>query len=146
MSYLQPLIINKTVTIPVLAWFVAQSMKVLIFAIIYKKYDFHRWFGSGGMPSSHTAYVISLSAVLLKNEGPGSVPFGLSVAFAFIVMHDAVGVRRAAGKQAQLLNSLMSTHFPGEAFNEKLKELLGHKPLEVFVGAILGLIIGMNFG
>ena len=146
MNYMQAVLDNKTVTVPALAWFIAQTLKVLICIFIYKNYTFDRWFGSGGMPSSHTAYVISLTAVLGKNHGLSSTSFGIAVAFSFIVMYDAVGVRRAAGKQAQLLNSLMTTHFAGEEFYEKLKELLGHKPLEVFVGALLGLAIGINFG
>ena len=146
MEYIRALWSNKTVTVPALAWLFAQTAKVLISIIVYRKYDVGRWFGAGGMPSSHTAYVISLTAVLGKNFGLESTPFGLAVAFSFIVMHDALGVRRAAGKQAKLLNSLMTTHFAGEEFYEKLKELLGHKPLEVFVGGLIGLAIGLNFG
>ena len=146
MDYINTLFSNKTIIIPALTWFLAQAIKVFTSYFIYKKFDFRRWFGSGGMPSSHAAYVTSLAAVVAKNEGVGSTLFGISVAFSFIVMHDAVGVRQAAGKQAKLLNSLMSTHFSGEDFNEKLKELLGHKPLEVFVGAVMGLVFGVNFG
>ena len=146
MTYVQTLLTNRTVTVPVLAWFIAQTIKVMISVIVYKKYDVTRWFGAGGMPSSHTSYVISLTAVLGKTQGLASTSFGIAVAFSFIVMHDALGVRRAAGKQAQLLNSLMTTHFAGDEFYEKLKELLGHQPLEVFVGGLLGLLIGLNFG
>ena len=146
MEYIQSLWSNRTVTVPAFAWLIAQTAKVLISIFVYRKYDVGRWFGAGGMPSSHTAYVISMTAVVGKNLGLQSTPFGIAVAFSFIVMSDALGVRRAAGKQAQLLNSLMTTHFAGEEFYEKLKELLGHKPLEVFVGGLIGLAIGLNFG
>ena len=136
---------NKSVIVPALAWFIAQGFKFITSFFMFKKFDFRRWFGSGGMPSSHAAYVTSLAAVIGKTQGADSAAFGLAIALSFIVMHDAVGVRQAAGKQAKLLNSLMSTHFSGEDFNEKLKELLGHKPLEVLIGAILGITIGLNF-
>ena len=145
MEYFQALLSNKTVTVPALAWLIAQTAKVIVSIAVYKKYDVGRWFGAGGMPSSHTAYVISLTAVLGKTQGMASTSFGIATAFSFIVMHDALGVRRAAGKQAQLLNSLMTAHFAGEEFYEKLKELLGHKPLEVFIGGLIGLVVGLNF-
>jgi acid phosphatase family membrane protein YuiD len=145
-NYIGIIFQNKYVTVPALTWFIAQMFKLVFTLFKYKEFDFMRLFGTGGMPSSHTGYVVALCTVIGKSAGVDSMVFGLSFAFAIIVMSDAAGVRQAAGKQAKLLNSLMSTHFPGEAFNEQLKELIGHKPLEVLIGAILGLIMGIIFG
>ena len=146
MSFISAVLHNKFITIPALAWFVAQMYKLLFTSIKYKALDFTRLYGTGGMPSSHTSYVVTLCTVIGKSVGVDTAVFGASVAFALIVMSDAAGVRQAAGKQAKLLNTLISTHFPGEAFNEKLIELIGHKPLEVLIGALLGIFIGLLFG
>jgi acid phosphatase family membrane protein YuiD len=146
MDFFALLFSNRFVTVPATAWFIAQAIKVVSSLAAHGKIDWRRMFGTGGMPSSHSAYVVSLAAVVGKRVGVDSAAFGIALAFAFIVMSDAAGIRRAAGKQAKILNSLMSTHFPGEAFNEKLKELIGHKPLEVFVGAIFGVLMGLTFG
>ena len=90
------------------------------------------------MPSSHSAVVTSLCAMIGKNEGVGSPIFALSLAFAFVVMYDACGVRRAAGKQAALLNKLIETPgLTGMQVSEKLVEVLGHTPTQVFVGALM---------
>jgi len=90
--------------------------------------------------------VVSLCAVIGKSYGADTALFGMSFAFALVVMSDAAGVRQAAGKQAKILNALMSTHFQDGEFNEKLKELIGHKPLEVLIGAILGVLMGVMLG
>jgi acid phosphatase family membrane protein YuiD len=146
MNFLEAIFQNKYVTIPALTWFIAQMYKLIYTLIRYKELDFTRLFGTGGMPSSHTCYVVSLCTVIGKSSGVDTVAFGVSFAFALIVMSDAAGVRQAAGKQAKLLNSLMSTHFKDDAFNENLKELIGHKPLEVLIGAILGVLTGAILG
>ena len=99
------------------------------------------------MPSSHSAVVVALGTMIGKNYGINSAIFGLSVVFAFVVMYDAAGVRRAAGKQAKLLNKIVQT--PGLSnveVTEKLQEVLGHTPTQVFVGAFIGLIVGLIFG
>ena len=137
---------NTAVTAPAISWLIAQTIKALTDLAIHKKINLRRLFGSGGMPSSHTAYVVSLTTVVGKLEGVGSPLFAACLAFAMVVMYDAAGVRRAAGKQAKILNALMSTHFPGEAFNERLMELIGHKPLEVLVGAVFGIAMGAMLG
>ena len=96
------------------------------------------------MPSSHSAVVSSLATLIGKNEGFNSSLFALSLIFAFVVMYDAAGVRRAAGKQATLLNKIVNT--PGLSMlqvQEKLVEVLGHTPKQVFVGAIIGIIAGI---
>ena len=99
------------------------------------------------MPSSHSAVVTSVASMIGKTQGVTSPVFALSVIFAFIVMYDAAGVRRAAGKQAKLLNKLIET--PGLTniqVQEKLVEVLGHTPTQVFVGAIIGIAVGLIFG
>ena len=146
MNFIVALFQNKFVTVPALAWFIAQMYKLLFTLIKYKELDFTRLFGTGGMPSSHTSYVVTLCTVIGKAVGVDSALFGVSFAFSLIVMSDAAGVRQAAGKQAKLLNALVSTHFPGDTFGVTLKELIGHKPLEVLIGAILGIVTGMLLG
>ncbi len=103
-----------------------------------------RFLGSGGMPSSHAAMVTSLSTSIALTEGLESSIFALSVIFSAVVMYDAAGVRRAAGKQARVLNQIIANK--GEInIQEKLIELLGHTPLEVFVGAFVGVLSGVIF-
>jgi acid phosphatase family membrane protein YuiD len=146
MNIVTSFFLNRHITVPALTWFIAQAYKLLFSLIKYRKLDFMRLFGTGGMPSSHTCFTVSLCTVIGKTQGVGSAAFGLSFAFALVVMSDAAGVRQAAGKQAKLLNSLMSTHFQDDEFNEKLKELIGHKPLEVLIGAVLGVLMGLILG
>ena len=112
-----------------------------------KKFNFKRILGAGGMPSSHSAVVVSLCTMIGKKYGIDSAFFALSMIFAFVVMYDAAGVRRAAGKQAKLLNKIVQT--PGLSnveVTEKLQEVLGHTPTQVIVGALIGFIVGYIFG
>ena len=137
---------NKVIWIPMLIWLLIQISKVIVDLIKTKKFNFKRIMGAGGMPSSHSAVVCSLAVLIGKEYGFGSGMFALSVIFAFVVMYDAAGVRRAAGKQAQLLNKIVNT--PGLTAHQvqgKLVEVLGHSPIEVLVGAILGIIVGVIF-
>ncbi len=98
------------------------------------------------MPSSHSAVVTSLAAMLGKDYGLDSGIFALSVIFAFVVMYDAAGIRRAAGKQAKLLNKIVETPgLTGIQVTEKLVEVLGHSPTQVFVGAMIGILVGIIF-
>jgi acid phosphatase family membrane protein YuiD len=140
------LLSNKYITVPAFTWFIAQMFKLISTRIKYGKLDLMRLFGTGGMPSSHTGFVVALCTVIGKNMGLDSAMFGIAFAFAMIVMSDAGGVRQAAGKQAKVLNTLISTHFTDDDFNEKLKELIGHRPLEVLIGAVLGLLFGIFLG
>jgi len=139
------IISNKYITVPVLAWFIAQILKVINVIIKDKKMDFTRLIGSGGMPSSHSAFVVALAIVTGKNHGFYSAEFGITSALAIIVMYDAAGVRRAAGKQAEVLNMII---YSSDNINidEKLKELLGHTPFEVLMGALLGALLGAFLG
>lgn len=135
---------NKYIYVPFLLWFGIQTFKVIYDLVTTHKFNFKRILGAGGMPSSHSAVVVSLATLIGKNEGLDSPIFALSLVLAFVVMYDAAGVRRAAGKQAKLLNKLIET--PGLTtgeVSEKLVEVLGHTPLQVIVGALIGLVAGL---
>ena len=137
---------NKYIIAPILTWFFIQFFKVIYDLVTTKKFNFKRILGAGGMPSSHSAVVVSLSVLIGKQYGFNSSIFALSLVFAFIVMYDAAGVRRAAGKQATLLNKIIET--PGLSdieVQERLVEVLGHTPTQVIVGAIIGIIVGVIF-
>ena len=146
MDLFEQFITNKYVYIPFLLWLCIQIFKVIWELVETKKLNFKRIMGAGGMPSSHSAIVMALSVLIGKGEGFNSPIFALSLVFAFIVMYDAAGVRRAAGKQASLLNKLIETPgLSGVQVSEKLVEVLGHTPFQVFVGTILGIIVGLIF-
>lgn len=135
---------NKYLYIPFGVWFSIQFFKVICDLITTKKFNFKRIMGAGGMPSSHSAVVVSLATLIGKYEGVDSVLFAMAVIFACVVMYDAAGVRRAAGKQATLLNKIVET--PGLSSLEvqgKLVEVLGHTPIQVIVGAIIGIVVGV---
>ena len=135
---------NKCIYVPIIMWFCIQSFKVIYDLITTKKFNFKRILGAGGMPSSHSAVVTSVATVIGKYEGVDTPIFALALIMAFVVMYDACGVRRAAGKQAALLNKLVETPgLTGLQVSEKLVEVLGHTPVQVFVGAGLGIVIGL---
>ena len=137
----------KYIVVPFATWFFIQLFKLIYDLVTTKKFNFKRILGAGGMPSSHSAVVVALCTMIGKNFGINSAIFGLSVVFAFVVMYDAAGVRRAAGKQAKLLNKIVQT--PGLTnieVTEKLQEVLGHTPTQVLVGAFIGIIVGLIFG
>ena len=139
---------NKVITVPMFAWLVAQITKVIYDIEKHRKIDIRRFVGSGGMPSSHAAFVTSLATVVGVHSGWGSPSFGIAFAFAMVVMYDASGVRRAAGKQAQVLNKIiLESQESGKLVNldVNLKELIGHTPIEVLVGAIMGILFGFIF-
>lgn len=134
----------KYVLVPFMVWFGIQIFKVITDLVKTRKFNFKRIMGAGGMPSSHSAVVTSLASLIGKNQGYDTPIFGISVIFAFIVMYDAAGVRRAAGKQAKILNKIVETPgLTGVQVSEKLVEVLGHTPIQVLVGAIIGIIIGL---
>ena len=144
MSTIMSIITNKYIYIPLILWFSIQTFKVIHDLIKLKKFDYKRIMGAGGMPSSHSAIVVSIATLIGKYEGVETPIFALAVIFAFIVMYDAAGVRRAAGKQAKLLNKIIET--PGLTsieVQEKLVEVLGHTPIQVIVGALIGGIVGL---
>lgn len=145
-EYFAQLFTNKYLIVPILTWFFIQTFKVIWDLITTKKFNFKRILGAGGMPSSHTAVVMSLSTLIGKEFGFDSPIYALSMVFAFVVMYDAAGVRRAAGKQATLLNKIIETPGLSELeVQERLVEVLGHTPTQVIVGAIIGIVVGAIF-
>ena len=144
MNELQKAITNKYIYIPLLVWFCIQTFKVIYDLVKTKKFNFKRIMGAGGMPSSHSAVVTSLATLIGKYEGVNTSIFAISLVFAMVVMYDAAGVRRAAGKQATLLNKIVETPgLSGVQVQERLVEVLGHTPLQVVVGAIIGIVVGI---
>lgn len=135
---------NKYIYIPFFLWFGIQLFKLIYDLVTTKKFNFKRIMGAGGMPSSHSAVVAGIATLIGKYEGVNSPIFALAFIVAFIVMYDACGVRRAAGKQAELLNKLIETPgLTGVQFSEKLVEVLGHTPVQVIVGALIGVGVGL---
>lgn len=126
-----------------LGWFIAQLLKMIFVLMHDKRLDWTRMIGSGGMPSSHSAFVTSLAMSVGLKDGFYSTTFAIAVVFAMVVMYDAAGIRRAAGQQAQILNRLIEQWNNSETREKQLKELLGHTPVEVFAGAVLGVIIAI---
>ena len=134
---------NYVLWVAVIGWLSAQLLKVLFYGIKHRTFSLERLMGAGGMPSSHTSTVTSLAVAIAKVHGLGSPLFAIALVLAGIVMYDASGVRRAAGEQAKVLNRLLfEQHGPDET-QKMLKELLGHTPLEVFGGAVLGVALAL---
>ncbi|MEG1800733.1 MAG: divergent PAP2 family protein [Oscillospiraceae bacterium] len=141
---------NYIINVVFVAWLVAQVLKTIINFVLTKDFSLERLFGAGGMPSSHTALVISLVVATGKQCGYSSPNFAMALAFAAVVMYDAMGVRRAAGEQAKIINKMLDEWFVKAKITEQnvpqikqLKELLGHTPIEVFGGAIVGLAVAL---
>ena len=135
---------NKVFLITLSAWFITQTIKVITGIIREKRFNF-RWFvGTGGMPSSHSATVSALATAVGLQSGFDSVAFAITVVFSAIVVLDATGVRRATGKQAEILNKMLDDIYWKKHIQEdRLKELLGHTPIQVFVGMAFGITIAM---
>lgn len=138
---------NRALLCAVTAWFVAQAIKIPTYWLVEKEWNWNRFWGSGGMPSSHTAFVVALGIMVGALAGFDSVEFAMCVVFASVVMYDATGVRRETGIQAQVINEILRQVFiNGKPIAEDdLKELVGHKPLEVLAGAILGVITAVVY-
>lgn len=137
----------KYLVVPFAVWFFIQLFKLIYDLVTTKQFNFKRILGAGGMPSSHSAVVTSLATMIGISQGIESPIFAVSVIFAFVVMYDAAGIRRAAGKQAELLNKIVNTPgLSGVEVTERLQEVLGHTPTQVLVGAIIGIIVGFIFG
>ena len=142
MFFYQQILKNDILCATFLSWLIAQILKVVITLILDKRLDFYRFVGAGGMPSSHSSLVMCLSTAIGLKCGWDSTQYAIALSFAIIIMYDASGVRRSVGKQAMILNQIIEdrqNHRPiGE---EKLKELIGHTPVEVIAGAILGILV-----
>ena len=137
---------NQVLVSSVTGWVVAQFLKTIIDCMLNKSFSPERLVGSGGMPSSHSSTVCALVVSSGLCFGVSSFEFAVSFILAAIVMYDATGVRRETGKQAKLLNMIMEQDIfklNMEQFQEKLKEFVGHTPLQVFAGAILGVILAL---
>ena len=149
MQYLIDFSTNPCLIVPLSAWLIAQLLKTFINLIVNKEFKLERLWGDGGMPSAHSAIVASLATMCGLTCGLGSPYFAVSFIFAVIVMHDAVGVRREAGKQAVTLKKLANLvngaiSDPDKLIRtEKLKVLVGHTPLQVVVGALIGALVAI---
>ena len=139
---------NYPLSISLTGWLVAQVLKTLINGFLLGKFSLERMWGSGGMPSSHSATVCSLVVAAARLYGPDSAIFALAFIMAIIVMYDAMGVRRETGEQAKILNRMLTDWMEAESANspflgdKKLKEMVGHTPFEVLGGAIVGVAVG----
>lgn len=135
---------NLILVLSVCAWAAAQVIKFFVNLATEGTKDWHYLLTSGGMPSSHSATVCACAASVCYLYGASSPLFAIAVIMAIVVMYDAFNVRQETGKQAQVLNYIMShwTEFKPESFDQALKELVGHTPLQVVVGALLGVLIG----
>lgn len=135
---------NKVIQAAFFAWAAAQLLKVLLTLALSKRFDSSRVLGSGGMPSSHSAMVCAMVTCIGFREGVNSSLFALAVCFAGVVMYDAAGVRRSTGRNAAVINRLIGDlGKDGFIFTEeRLKELVGHTPIQVLAGALLGILVG----
>ena len=140
MPYLK---MNPVLTLAVLAWAIAQVLKTMINFAQCRTFDVKLLLGSGGMPSSHSACVCACASAVGVLQGWDRPLFAVAVVLAVVVMYDAFNVRRAAGEQAKVLNVMMDKWDDPEIFNKDLKELLGHTPLQVLMGALLGILVGV---
>ena len=150
-EYLLDIVRNGALVVPTVAWLVAQLLKAIIDAAVNKTFRLSRLFGDGGMPSGHSATVMSLATIVGLTDGFGSMTFAIAMVFAIIVMHDAIGVRREAGKQARMIISMVEVlgdylvEKDKKIRDEKLKVLVGHTPLQVVCGALLGIVIAIVY-
>ena len=138
---------NQLLVSAVLGWVVSQGLKTLIDFALNKSFNKERLVGSGGMPSSHSATVCGLTTAAVIKYGVGSFEFAISFVLSMIVMYDAIGVRRETGKQAKLLNSILMENplkLSAEVLQERLKEYVGHTPLQVVAGALLGVFLAIG--
>lgn len=148
-DWITELLQNRILLTAFLGWAVAQLLKTILYWFLNHDFRWERLVGSGGMPSSHAALVLSMVTAIVKQCGPGSVEFAIGAVLAVVVLHDARGVRLETGKQAQAINAILNylknsstSHFP----DVELKELVGHTPFQVVVGSVIGLTVGVLFG
>lgn len=144
MDYISEFFKNYIFWTSAAAWIIAQSVKVMLGAIREKRFNFSWFVGTGGMPSSHAAGASSLATSVGVTYGFDSAIFAVALIFALVVMFDAQGVRRASGRQAVILNKMLDDIYWKKKMDEnRLKELLGHTPIQVFAGAILGILVSL---
>ncbi|MCR4588975.1 MAG: divergent PAP2 family protein [Lachnospiraceae bacterium] len=149
MEIINALLQNDILIVGLISWFAAQVIKTVIYAAVNRELRFERLMGDGGMPSAHSATVTSVALSAGFTAGWASPVFAVAAILAIVVMHDAMGVRRETGKQAQVINSMMLTFeqlgAPDIPVEVKLKELVGHSPLQVFFGMLLGVVVSLIY-
>ena len=147
MHGLEGLLSNEILLCCLVAWFAAQALKIPTYWLVEKKLDLSSFFGSGGMPSSNTAFVVSLAIMVGATEGFDTALFAATATLACIVMYDATGVRRETGKQAEVLNEIIRNMFiDGKPItDEEFKELVGHTKVEVAGGFVVGVLTALAF-
>ncbi len=158
MGIINELLANRVLIAGITGWASAQVIKAILYTILHKEFSLERLFGDGGMPSGHSATVSAMTMMSLLHYGVGSFEFAISAMLAIIVMHDAMGVRLETGKQAEVINELtalfeeivdefnaeetLEKKFQKVFSEDKLKEYVGHTPIQVIAGCLLGLLVG----
>lgn len=145
MEKIMDLLHNYVLIVALTAWITAQVMKTLLWLIMTRTFNPERLVGAGGMPSAHSATVCGMMVAIAKTSGFASAEFAIAFVLASVVMYDAMGVRRAAGEQAKVLNRMLEKQVEEDEEQEapELKEFLGHTPLQVLGGSLLGILIAM---
>lgn len=146
MDWITDLLENRVLISAVTGWFIAQLIKTILFLVINREFRLERMVGSGGMPSSHAATVCAMVVATVFNFGFSSFEFAIAFLLMVIVLHDATGVRLETGRQAQILNKIISQLQAGDNsvfHGAELKELIGHTPIQVCAGSIIGIITGL---
>lgn len=147
MGRMMELLHNYVLNVAIVSWVSAQILKTLLYLVIRKKFEPERLVGAGGMPSAHSATVCGLMIAISRHSGFTSPEFSIAFVLAAVVMYDAMGVRRAAGEQAKVLNKIIEKHSENENNDfdrqAELKEYLGHTPLQVLAGGLLGILVAM---
>ena len=147
--FLLDLLKNRPLLATAVSWLIAQGVKPVLYRITQGRWDWHWLLSSGGMPSSHASAVSALTTAVALGEGLDSTAFAIALVTAIIVLYDAAGVRRAASIQARILNQILDELFSGKPIAQtRLRELLGHTPFQVIVGAVLGVSVALllHFG
>lgn len=150
MEFIKGLLYNRILIAALVGWAVAQGAKAILYTIVNKEFKFERLVGSGGMPSSHAATVCAMTAAVAKQFGLASFEFAIAFILTSVVLHDARGVRQEAGKQAVTITAIIDHLIKEGTIIElpewELKELIGHTPLQVLIGSVLGIGIGIWLG
>ncbi len=150
MQYLQDFLNNRILVAALVAWAIAQAIKAILYTIVNREFKFERLVGSGGMPSSHAATVCAMTTAVAMQFGFASFEFAISFVLTSVVLHDARGVRQEAGKQAVTITAILDHLIKEGTIIElpewELKELIGHTPLQVLIGSIMGICVGLWLG
>ena len=148
MNLIKDIFGNYVLISAVLGWCIAQVLKLFTGTLSTRKFHVKYMFANGGMPSSHTATVVALTTSLAVQEGFASPVFAIAAVVAVVVINDAIGVRLETGKQATIINRIVKELFSGkpEEINTGLKELVGHTPFQVLIGAVVGLAVAFLYG